>query len=53
MRNLAFFLVKYHDIYLNKIKYIKLLACDEVHARSDFNIIFKGKANVITGITRI
>lgn len=53
MRNLAFFLVEYHDIYINKIKYIKILACDEAHARSDFNIMFKGKAYVITGITRI
>lgn len=53
MRNLAFFLVEQHDIYLNKIKYIKILACDEAHARNDFNVMFKGKAYVITEITRL
>lgn len=53
MRNLAFFLVEYHDICLNKIKYIKILACDEAHARNDFNVMFKGKAYVITEITRL
>ena len=53
MRNLAFFLVEYHDIYLNKIKYIKILACDEAHAINDFNVMFKGKAYVITCIERV
>lgn len=44
MRKLAFFLVEYHDIYLDTIKYIKILACDEAHAINDFNVMFKGKA---------
>lgn len=52
MRKLAFFLVEYHDIYLKKIKYIKILACDEEHARKDFNVIFKGQ-HVITGVERL
>ena len=53
MRNLAFFSVEYYDIYLDKFKYIKILACDEAHAINDFNVIFKGKDYVITEITRL
>ena len=53
MRNLAFFLVEYRDSHSNKIKYIKILACDEAHARNDFNVMFRGKPYVIIGITRL
>lgn len=53
MRKLAFFLVEYHDSDLNKIKYIKILACDEEHAKHDFNVMFKGRNHVITGIERL
>ena len=53
MRKLGFFLVEYHDIYLDKIKYIKILACDEEHAIHDFNVMFKGKNYVITEIERL
>lgn len=53
MRNLGFFLVEYYDKYLNKLRYIKILACDEEYARHDFNVMFKGKNYVITGIERL
>ena len=53
MRKLAFFLVEYHDSDLNKINYIKVLACDGEHARHDFNVMFKGRNYVITGIERL
>ena len=53
MRKLAFFLVEYHDSDLNKIKYIKILACDEEHAIHDFNAMFKGRNYVITEIERL
>ena len=53
MRKLAFFLVEYHDSDLNKINYIKILACDEAHAINDFNVMFKGRNYVITGIERL
>lgn len=53
MRKLAFFLVEYHDSDLNKIKYIKILACDEEHATHDFNVMFRGRNYAITGIERL
>ena len=52
MRNLDEFLVEYHNLDVDKIEYITILASDEYHARRDFIAMFHGR-HVITCIERV
>lgn len=52
MRNLDEFLVEYHNLDVDKIEYITILASDEYNARRDFIAMFHGR-HVITCIERV
>jgi hypothetical protein len=52
MRNLNEFLLEYHNLDVDKIEYITILASDEYHARREFIAMCHGR-HVITCIERV